>query len=59
MEGIIKVYGIYSFGEQSYSTSGVLAAPKDIMGGRPDYDLITSCVERLNASTRLFMKRMC
>jgi transposase-like protein/IS1 family transposase len=56
---IIKVYGTYSFGERRYSTSGVLAAPKYVQEGRPDYERIsTSYVERLNASTRLFMRRM-
>jgi hypothetical protein len=56
---IIKVYGTYSFGERRYSTSGVIAAPKHIQEGDPDYARIsTSYVERLNASTRLFMKRM-
>ena len=56
---IIKVYGTYSFGERRYSTSGVIAAPKHEMEGRPDRNLIsTSYVERLNASTRLFMRRM-
>jgi transposase-like protein/IS1 family transposase len=56
---IIKVYGAYSFGERRYSTSGVIAAPKHIQEGDPDYAKIsTSYVERLNASTRLFMLRM-
>jgi transposase-like protein/IS1 family transposase len=56
---IIKVYGTYSFGERRYSTSGVIAAPKYVQEGRPDKNRIsTSYVERLNASTRLFMKRM-
>jgi transposase-like protein/IS1 family transposase len=56
---IIKVYGAYSFGERRYSSSGVIAAPKYVQEGRPDRNRIsTSYVERLNASTRLFMKRM-
>jgi transposase-like protein/IS1 family transposase len=56
---IIKVYGAYSFGERRYSTSGVIAAPKYVQEGRPDRNRIsTSYVERLNASTRLFMRRM-
>jgi transposase-like protein/IS1 family transposase len=56
---IIKVYGTYSFGERRYSTSGVIAAPKYVQEGRPDRNRIsTSYVERLNASTRLFMRRM-
>ena len=56
---IVKVYGTYAFGERRYSTSGVMAAPKYVQEGRPDRELIsTSYVERLNASTRLFMRRM-
>ena len=56
---IVKVYGTYSFGERRYSTSGVIAAPKYVQEGRPDHARIsTSYVERLNATTRLFMKRM-
>jgi IS1 family transposase len=56
---IIKVYGTYSFGERRYSTSGVIASPKYVQEGRPDRNRIsTSYVERLNASTRLFMRRM-
>jgi transposase-like protein/IS1 family transposase len=56
---IIKVYGAYSFGERRYSSSGVIAAPKYVQEGRPDRNRIsTSYVERLNASTRLFMRRM-
>ncbi len=56
---IIKVYGTYSFGQRRYSTSGVIAAPKYVQEGRPDQKRIsTSYVERLNASTRLFMRRM-
>jgi len=56
---IIKVYGTHEFGERRYSTSGVLAAEKVICNGRPNVDLIsTSYVERLNATTRLHMKRL-
>ena len=56
---IIKVYGTMEFGERKYSTSGVLSSQKVICNGNPDVDLIsTSYVERLNASTRLFMRRM-
>jgi transposase-like protein len=54
-----NLYGTYSFGERRYSTSGVIAAPKYVQEGRPDPKRIsTSYVERLNASTRLFMRRM-
>jgi IS1 family transposase len=56
---IVKVYGTTAFGERKYSTSGVLSAEKIIMNGNPDVDLIsTSYVERLNATTRLHMKRL-
>lgn len=56
---IVKVYGAYAFGERRYSTSGVLSAEKFVKVGRPDVDLIsTSYVERLNATTRLHMRRL-
>jgi hypothetical protein len=48
-----------AFGERKYSTSGVLESYKTIMNGSPDPDLIsTSYVERLNATTRLHMRRL-
>jgi IS1 family transposase len=56
---IVKVYGTYAFGERRYSTSGVLHAKKNVFWGSPDLDLIsTSYVERLNATTRLHMRRL-
>jgi IS1 family transposase len=56
---IHKVYGTYAFGERRYSTSGVIASEKKVMWGNPDTDLIsTSYVERLNATTRLHMRRL-
>ena len=56
---IAKVYGTHAFGERRYSTSGVLSSYKTIHSGRPDVDLIsTSYVERLNATTRLHMRRL-
>ena len=56
---IVKVYGSYAFGERRYSTSGVIAAEKHVKTGAPDVDLIsTSYVERLNATTRLHMRRL-
>ena len=56
---IVKVYGAGAFGERRYSTSGVMASTKSVKIGRPDGDLIsTSYVERLNATTRLHMRRM-
>jgi len=56
---IIKVYGTHEFGERRYSTSGVLSSEKIVQTGRPNIDLIsTSYVERLNATTRLHMRRL-
>jgi IS1 family transposase len=57
---IHKVYGSMEFGERRYSSgSGVLSSTKTIFTGSPDYDLIsTSYVERLNATTRLHMRRL-
>jgi IS1 family transposase len=56
---IIKVYGTHEFGERRYSTSGVLSSEKIIQTGRPNVDLIsTSYAERLNATTRLHMRRL-
>jgi IS1 family transposase len=56
---IVKVYGTHEFGERRYSSSGVLSSSKKVYTGRPDVDLIsTSYVERLNATTRLHMRRL-
>jgi IS1 family transposase len=56
---IVKVYGTHAFGERKYSTSGVLSSYKSTMTGAPDKDLIsTSYIERLNATTRLHMRRL-
>jgi IS1 family transposase len=56
---IVKVYGTMAFGERRYSTNGVLSSYKTTMTGAPDKDLIsTSYVERLNATTRLHMRRL-
>ena len=56
---IIKVYGTHAFGERRYSTSGVLSSEKFIETGNPNFDLIsTSYAERLNATTRLHMRRL-
>jgi IS1 family transposase len=56
---IVKVYGSMAFGERRYSTSGVLSSYKSTVTGAPDKDLIsTSYVERLNATTRLHMRRL-
>jgi IS1 family transposase len=56
---IIKVYGTHAFGERRYSTSGVLSSEKFIETGNPNFELIsTSYAERLNATTRLHMRRL-
>jgi hypothetical protein len=56
---IVKVYGIQENGERRYSTPGVLSSEKHVMWGNPNVDLIsTSYVERLNATTRLHMRRL-
>ena len=56
---IHKVYGTYEFGERRYSSSGVLSSTKTVYIGKPDHDLIsTSYIERLNATTRLHMRRL-
>jgi IS1 family transposase len=55
----VKVYGTHEFGERRYSTSGVLESRKIRQIGSPDVDLIsTSYIERLNATTRLHMRRL-
>lgn len=56
---IVKIYGTYEFGERRYSSSGVLSSRKEVFTGRPNVDLIsTSYIERLNASTRLHLRRL-
>ncbi len=57
---IVKVYGNEeSTNNRRYSTSGVISSDKRIVVGSPDTDLIsTSYVERLNATTRLHMRRL-
>jgi len=56
---IVKVYGTMAFGERKYSTNGVLSSYKSTFTGQPDQDLIsTSYIERLNATTRLHMRRL-
>ena len=56
---IIKVYGAEEVNNRRYSASGVISSEKKIVVGSPDVDLIsTSYVERLNATTRLHMRRL-
>jgi hypothetical protein len=56
---IIKVYGAEEINNRRYSASSVISSEKKIFSGSPDVDLIsTSYVERLNATTRLHMRRL-
>lgn len=58
---IIKTYGTETSVEaqRRYSAPKITASEKKAIFGRPDFDLIsTSYVERLNATTRLHMKRL-
>jgi hypothetical protein len=58
---IIKTYGIEESieAQRRYSAPKITSVEKKAVYGRPDFDLIsTSYVERLNATTRLHMKRL-
>jgi IS1 family transposase len=56
---IVKVYGQPETHDHRYSTPEVIGTDKTVVSGAPDYDLIsTSYVERLNATTRLHMRRL-
>jgi len=56
---IIKVYGSEELENRRYSPSEVISSEKIIVSGKPNVDLIsTSYVERLNATTRLHMRRL-
>ncbi|MGO9316221.1 MAG: hypothetical protein ACLPXT_15870 [Terracidiphilus sp.] len=57
---IIKTYGHESTeGQRRYSQPEFVSAEKKIVSGRPNVDLIsTSYIERLNATTRLHMRRL-
>ncbi len=58
---IVKSYGIEASVEaqRRYSAPKITASEKKAVFGRPEFDLIsTSYVERLNATTRLHMKRL-
>jgi IS1 family transposase len=58
---IIKVYGIEESitPQRRYSAPAIESSEKKAIVGRPNFDLIsTSYVERLNATTRLHMRRL-
>jgi len=57
---IIKTYGsITTEDNRRYSAPEFVSCDKKVIAGRPNYDLIsTSYVERLNATTRLHMRRL-
>lgn len=57
---IIKTYGPTTPGDhRRYSQPEFVSAEKKVIAGRPDMDLIsTSYIERLNATTRLHMRRL-
>jgi IS1 family transposase len=56
---IIKVYGHEETDQRRYSPPEVISSEKKIVTGNPAIDLIsTSYVERLNATTRLHMRRL-
>lgn len=56
---IVKVFGHEDREEHRYAPPEVIGTEKTVMQGSPDYDLIsTSYVERLNATTRLHMRRL-
>ena len=56
---IVKIYGSGEHHDHRYSTARVESTEKTIRTGNPNYDLIsTSYVERLNATTRLHMRRL-
>ncbi len=56
---IIKVYGHEETDQRHYSPPEVISSEKIVVVGMPNVDLIsTSYVERLNATTRLHMRRL-
>jgi IS1 family transposase len=56
---IIKVYGAEELPNRRYSPPEVISSEKVIISGRPKMEFIsTSYVERLNATTRLHMRRL-
>ena len=56
---IVKTYGFDERHEHRYSPPEVISSERTVIRGNPDYDLIsTSYIERLNATTRLHMRRL-
>jgi hypothetical protein len=56
---IVKIYGHEHFDERRYTPPEVIGTEKKVITGNPDFDLIsTSYIERLNATTRLHMRRL-
>jgi len=56
---IVKVFGHEDREEHRYAPPEVIGTEKTVIQGMPDYGLIsTSYVERLNATTRLHMRRL-
>ena len=56
---IVKIYGHDERDEHRYAPPEVIGSEKTIVQGNPAYSLIsTSYVERLNATTRLHMRRL-
>lgn len=56
---IVKVYAAEELPNRRYSPPECISVEKFIVSGRPDWELIsTSYIERLNATTRLHMRRL-
>jgi IS1 family transposase len=58
---ILKTYGVETSvqPQRRYSAPEITAVEKKVVFGQPEFDLIsTSYIERLNATTRLHMKRL-
>ncbi len=56
---IVKVFGHEERDEHRYAPPEVIGTEKTVIQGNPDYALIsTSYIERLNATTRLHMRRL-
>ena len=56
---IVKIYGHEHIDERRYTPPEVIGTEKTVIVGNPKHELIsTSYVERLNATTRLHMRRL-